>query len=126
MTTSQNAHPIDQPVSFSQAKAAEAEASVPEAKTDDRVFKLGRKSWPLVASVSFSRSANIQKALNEFDLLALADQLPSLVLSAHREELKNYLLADTESDSPDHVTMPDVIDAWTSVQEVIAQRPFDK
>ena len=124
MTTSGNVAPLNQPIDFSQTKAAEAETGKVEAP--ERVFKLGRKSWPLVASVSFSRSANIQRALNDFDLLGLSEQLPSLVLPAHRDELRDYLLADTESADPDHVTMPDVIDAWTAVQEVIAARPFDK
>ncbi len=124
MTTSQNVAPLDQPVNFSQSRAAEAEAG--EIQAPERVYKLGRKSWPLVASVSFRRSANIQKALNDFDLLELADQLPSLVLPAHRDEVRDYLLADTESTDPDHITMPDVIDSWTAVQEIIAQRPFDK
>lgn len=119
--------PLDQPIKFTQTQAAEAEAGVTDApKREDRVYTLGKKSWPLVASVSFRRSANIQKALNDFDLLELADQLPSLVLPAHRDELREYLLADTESTDPDHVTMPDVIDSWTAVQEIISARPFDK
>ena len=128
MTTAAGANtlPSTTPIDFTQAQTVAAEAEAKPTPNDERVFKLGRKSWPLVPSVSFVRAANIQKSLTDFDLLEIAAQLPSLVFENHREELRDYLLADTDHTDADHITMSDVIDAWSSVQEVLAARPLAK
>lgn len=116
--------PADKPVDLTQAQAAEVESSGEPA--DSHQFRLGTKSWPLVASIPFVRAANIQKALTDFDLTLLAEQLPSIVTAEHRDEVRDTLLADTEPKDPDHITMLDVVDAWTEVQAVITARPTNR
>lgn len=105
-----------------QTQAAEVEAGV----ANPQVLRLGTKSWPLAASVSFVRAANIQDSLTNFNLIRLGDNLPSIVQEQYAQEVRDFLFADTKPGDPDHVGVEDVLDAWVTVQEILAARPTAK
>lgn len=129
MTTS---HDPAVPIDFSQARAAAAEAQIIQAQNANTPsppskYKLsvGRREYDLVPKLSALDEAIMQEAFETNSIRAIVEAMQQLVPKAQRDDLIAYLLADPDDDA-DRVSSDDVLEAFKTAQEVIAQRPTAK
>lgn len=120
MTTPDGNAPLD----LTQTGAGAADAGAPNAPV--RELRVHSKAWPLVGKMNLFSQAQLQKALNEGDLIGIVDGLARMVPAEHRDDVHDYLLADRDENDPEFVDDEVLLDSFRNAQEAYAARPTSK
>ena len=112
------------PIVFSQTAGGAQDAAAVEAPARELVVHT--KRWPLVGKMNLFSQSKLQSALVEGDLFGIVDGLARMVTPEHRDEVREYLLADRDDTDPEFVDDEVLLDAFKLAQEAYAARPTNK